>query len=154
MNAIDYLIQEHDSHRKLLSEIERDKLLFSTLREELIHHVHMEEVILYPGLLKVPTLEKIVREAWEEHNLIMGLIQEMDDKNLPEKVWDSKFAVLKKLILIHLDDEEKQMFPQVRGLASEEILNSLGDEMIFQKVTTPTEEIIYPEIPGSHQLSS
>ena len=32
---------------------------------------------------------KIVREAWEEHNLIKGLIQEMDDETVGEKVWES-----------------------------------------------------------------
>jgi len=154
MNAISYLIEEHKSHRALLEKIGSDKSLFSTFREELIHHVHMEEVILYPGLLEVPELEKIVREAWKEHNLIMGLIQEMDDETLSEKIWESKFAILKKLILLHLDEEEEKIFPLVRALASEEVLKDLGQKMIVQKIVTPTEDIIYPEVPGSHQLRS
>ena len=154
MNAISYLIEEHKSHRALLEKIGSDKSLFSTFREELIHHVHMEEVILYPGLLEVPELEKIVRAAWKEHNLIMGLIQEMDDETLSEKIWESKFAILKKLILLHLDEEEEKIFPLVRALASEEVLKDLGQKMIVQKIVTPTEDIIYPEVPGSHQLRS
>lgn len=154
MNAIDYLIEEHISHRNLLDNIEDDNSLYPKFRKEFIHHVNMEEVILYPGLLKVPELEMIVREAWEEHSLLMQLVQEMDELDRHDKKWISKFGAFKKLLLLHLEDEEKLIFPKVRQLAPPKILDELGKEMFIQKVSTPTEKIIYPEEPDSHKLQS
>lgn len=152
MNALAFLILEHDSHKKLLRQIQDESSLFSRLREEIIHHVNMEEAVFYPNLLRLPALEKIVREAWEEHNLIMQLIQEMD--NLPEgsEKWMAKLDVLGKILLMHIEEEEEKLFPKIRSLASTEFLCDVGEQMAVQKTFTPTEEIIYPEVEGSHKL--
>jgi len=152
MNAIDYLLQEHDSHRNLLNHIESNRPLYLQLREELIHHVNMEEAILYPNLLKLPELEAIVREAWEEHSLCMQLVQEMDDKSLSEEAWLAKFRTLKKLLIAHLEDEELKLFPKIKAMASEDFLFDVGEQMLVQKIHTSTKDIIYPDEPGSHKL--
>lgn len=144
MNALDYLINEHQSHRKLLDEISQNRAVYDTFRTELIHHVNMEECILYPNLLKVKELEPIVREAWEEHNLIMQLVQQMDDPKLDQNVWMSKFQTMKKLLLLHLDEEETRLFPRIRELATPLFLEDVGEQMLIQKETKPTEDIIYP----------
>lgn len=154
MNAIEFLLKEHDSHRKLLEQIENDKTLFPVLKDEFVHHVNIEEAILYPNLLRVPELEAIVREAWEEHSICMQLMQEMDDPELSEKLWDSKFSVFKKLTLTHLDDEEVKLFPRIREMASNEFLMEVGNQMVIQKSSISTNDILYPEVEGSHKLQS
>lgn len=152
MNAVDLLLREHDSHRKLLEEVTIANERFSVLRDEVIHHVNMEEAILYPNLLRVPELESIVREAWEEHSLCMQLIQEMDAVSNDIKAWEAKFSTFKKLLISHLDDEEERLFPRIRALASEEFLLDVGEQMLVQKASTPTDQIIYPDEPGSHKI--
>lgn len=152
MNAIDLLLDEHRTHRERLDEIETEREAFNEFREEFIHHVNMEEAILYPNLLKIPSLKAIVHMAWEEHSICMQLIQEMDQAKVGSPAWEAKFSVLKKLVLDHLDEEEKELFPKIKELASEEFLQDVGEQMLVQKVFTPTEEIIYPEDPGSHKL--
>jgi 8-oxo-dGTP pyrophosphatase MutT (NUDIX family) len=154
MDAIEILLEEHKLHRQLLTEIDANRKLFANFRYEFVHHVNMEEEIFYPNLLKVPSLESIVREAWEEHSLCMQLLQEMDQLPEDDKNWESKFAVLKKLVLQHLDDEEAHLFPNVLKLASSEFLHDVGEQMVIHKALTSTEEILYPKIPGSHKLSS
>ncbi len=145
MNAIDYLIEEHNSHRKLLKNIEKETYLFEKFREELIHHVNIEEAILYPSLLKVPALEIITRAAWEEHNLIMQLVQEIDQTPKDNEIWPSKVIALKRLVLNHIDDEEVDLFPKIRAMASPEFLSEIGKQMAYQKKSISSEEIIYPE---------
>lgn len=152
MNAIDYLMEEHRRHREGLDLIETDENIFPQFRREFIHHVNVEEAILYPNLLKIPELESVVRLAWEEHSLCMQLIQEMDSADVGSPAWKTKFTILKKLVLDHLDEEEKDLFPKIRELASPEFLNDVGEQMMFQKELTGTEEIIYPDEPGSHKL--
>lgn len=145
MNAIDYLIEEHNSHRKLLKNIEKETHLFKVFREELILHVNIEEAILYPSLLKVPALEISTRAAWEEHNLIMQLIQEIDQTPSDNEIWLSKIIALKRLVLNHIDDEEAVLFPKIKAMATPEFLTDIGKQMAFQKQSTFSEEIIYPK---------
>ena len=64
----------------------------------------------------------MVREAWEVLSLCMQLLQEMDEQIVTEKIWESKFAVLKNLLLTHIDDEEASTFPRIKNLASDERL--------------------------------
>lgn len=152
MNAIEYLLEEHRRHRESLDLIETDESAFPEFRREFIHHVNVEEAILYPNLLKIPELESVVRLAWEEHSLCMQLIQEMDSTDVGSAAWKTKFTILKKLVLDHLEEEEDELFPKIRELASPEFLNEVREQMMFQKELTDTEEIIYPDEPGSHKL--
>lgn len=152
MDAIEYLLEDHLRHRELLSATEDDRTRFSELKNDFVHHVNMEEAVFYPNLLKVPELEPIVREAWEEHSLCMQLLQELDDPEISEKARDSKFAVFKKLSLAHLDHEEAELFPRIRKLASKEFLLEVGHQMMIQKNSTKTNDILYPDDPGIHKL--
>lgn len=151
MNALDILINEHNNHRRLLEEVSRDPQLYPKLRADVIHHVNMEEAIFYPRLLKVKALSATVLEAWEEHNLIMQLIQELDG-DLSVEAFGAKLETLKKLLLLHIEDEESKLFSKLRSLATPEFLLEVGRQMLIQKRSTDTEEILYPEEPGSHQL--
>lgn len=152
MNAINYLMNDHRSHRARLDEIETNRDAFFAFRDEFIHHVNVEEAILYPNLLTMPEFESYVRRAWEEHSICMQLVQELDDVTIGSQAWNAKFSILKKLVLEHLKEEEDELFPRIKELSSEEFLQEVGDQMLIQEVTTPTEEIIYPEEPGSHVL--
>ena len=122
-----------------------DSAIFSIFRDEVIHHVNMEEDVLYPNLLKVKNLESIVLEAWEEHSLLMQVFQEMDPIPNGSKEWSAKFEVLKKLMLMHLENEEINLFPKISALASPEFLDEVGKEMISHKKHTDPEEVLYPK---------
>lgn len=145
MNAIALLLKEHESHRRLLNKIEEDHNVFASFREEVIHHVNMEEDVLYPNLLKVKNLEAIVLEAWEEHSLLMQLFQETDALPAGGKEWLAKVAVLKKLMLLHLENEEENLFPKITKLASPDFLEQVGREMLSHKKQMDPEEILYPK---------
>lgn len=153
MNALDKLILEHESHKRLLAAIETDQNRYFEFREELIHHVNMEEAIFYPNLLKVNELEQHVREAWEEHNLIMQLLQELDKLDIKDVAWKPKFEVLSKLLLMHIEVEENNLFPEIRRLASPEFLCDVGEQMEIQKDSVEPEEVLYPSIENSHKIS-
>jgi hypothetical protein len=52
---------------------------------------------------------------------------------------------MKKLLLLHLSEEEEKIFSEIWTLASEDFLEDIGEQMIFQKGSIETEKIIYPE---------
>ena len=152
MNALKYLILDHNNHKKLLTLIDQDSALYPKLRAEIIHHVNMEEAVFYPNLLRLQVLEKTVREAWEEHNLIMQLLQEMDLLEVSSKKFKAKFQVLKKLLLLHIEEEENKLFPTIERLASEEFLADVGEQMQVQKESVEPDEVLYPDEEGIHKL--
>lgn len=150
-DALTILDKQHQLDRKLIELVHGPGKEYSQFRSELIHHVNMEEAVFFQNLLKVKELEPIIRAAWEEHNLCMQLVQELDQDISPES-WQAKFETLKKLHLLHLDDEEQNLFPKIKKLASPAFLEEVGQQMLFQKRTTQADEILYPETPGSHKL--
>lgn len=153
MDAVNFLIKEHDTHRALLSQALEAETHFKSMRRELIHHVNMEEAILFPNLLRIEVLKDYVTVAWEEHNLIMQLLQELDQFDYKSTLWVAKFEVLKKLVLSHMQDEEEKIFPLIDANSSHEFLKDVYEQMCVQKESTNSQEIIYPERPGSHHLT-
>lgn len=144
MDAIELLLKEHEIHRKLLLEVDSDLGIFPLLRQEVIHHINMEEEVFYPNLLTVKVLEAPVKEAWEEHSILMHLIQEMDELLPRSSDWNAKFEVFKKIMLTHLEEEEVNLFPKIKSLAPVGFLLTVADKMLNHKKKTDPEEIIYP----------
>lgn len=152
MDAINLLIQEHQSHRKLFPEVEASPERYAHLRSELIHHVNEEEEVLYSHLLEMGVGEDEIRKAWEEHKLIMQLLQELDELPQDDKGWQAKFQTLKTLHLHHIDEEERDLFPKIEKALSDYKLLHLGKKIIEQKSAKSSDEILYPEDPGSHEI--
>lgn len=151
MSAIDVLVREHDEHRRLFEEFTGSRIEFDRIRKALVHHVNEEEAILYPRLLRVETTEGPTARAWKDHNRIMELLQRLDDEE-NDIIWSALFQELKELHLRHIEEEERDLFPRVLTGASPEFLLEAGEQMIVQRLLEPTEKILYPAVPGSHQL--
>ena len=81
----------------------------------------------------------------------MRVLQKLDQES-NGIVWSALFQELRELHLRHIDDEEENLFPLVSSKASEDFLHEVGEQMLVQKVFEPTEKILYPEVPGSHQI--
>jgi hemerythrin-like domain-containing protein len=151
MNAIEYLIQEHNKHRQLFSLVEKDQTLYPELRSEMIHHVNQEEEVLYTPLLEAKLCEDEIRGAWEEHKHIMQLLKELDRPEVHPNDWQKKLMHLRDLHFRHLDQEEKVLFPRINEWVSEKKLKELKIELKEQKKKISADEILYPSHPGSHQ---
>jgi hemerythrin-like domain-containing protein len=151
MNAIEILIGEHQEHRLLFEKFSGEKDEFQVIRDALVHHVNEEEAILYPRLLEIDRTREETAQAWKEHNRIMELLQKLD-KETNGILWNALFQELKELHLRHIDEEERDLFPLVFTKASPGFLEEVGEQMVIQKVFEPTDKILYPEVPGSHQI--
>lgn len=157
MDALELLQKEHEDHRQLLARLKGDEINrkrdFKLLRETIIHHVNMEEAVFFPSLLAVPHLKPVVKAAWLEHDDVMGLLKEMDAPALPNEEWHAKFMQLHDLLMQHTLDEEEGLFKEVKNLASSEFLIELAKQMQVKKIVQLPDEILYPEVPGSHEWS-
>jgi hemerythrin-like domain-containing protein len=141
MDAITLLKDDHEKMKKLLSELESTtdrgvktrEELFTKVRDELTVHEAIEEEIFYPALKEHPKTKEITLEAYEEHHVVDMVMAEIETVAFDDEQWGAKFKVMKENIEHHIEEEEKEMFKQVRQVFEPEELEQLGEQMASRK---------------------
>lgn len=136
MNAITFLLKEHEKVRKLLFDLsershrtETKIKLFEQLAEELVRHETMEQTIWYPFLKKNKIFADVIAHLLSEEKKAAKIIEKIQ-KNIEQgDEWEEEFLQLKADVEHHADEEEKHLFPQVKEMLDEETLEKIGKEM-------------------------
>ncbi|SEK85708.1 Hemerythrin HHE cation binding domain-containing protein [Pseudomonas sp. NFIX51] len=144
MNAIDLLLADHERVKTILTQlsestergIKKRTDLLNKLEMEVTVHTQLEEQILYPAFKKAGSKEQQVMyyEAKEEHRSVDSLVLpdlKATDPSAPE--FAGRVKVVKELLEHHIDEEEREMFPQARKLLGKATLEQLGAEMEMLK---------------------
>ena len=125
MNAIELLVHDHETVKKLLNELsetteralkKRSELL-GRLELELVLHTAIEEDIFYPAIRESGGKEelKMYYEAKEEHRTVDSLVLPDLKRTRPDTV---QFA-----------GEEGELFPRARQVLDAAALKQLGQAM-------------------------
>jgi hemerythrin superfamily protein len=135
-DAIAMLKADHQRVRDLFQEYEAATNP-STKREiaeeacvELETHAQLEEQVFYPAFADAGDEddEDLVEEALQEHQTVNDLMNELREMGPDHKAFDAKFKELMKNVEHHVEEEEREMFPQAgRQLADE--MEDLTEEM-------------------------
>ena len=153
MKSTNYLINEHENHNALFKRIKSgDISALQELRSALIRHIRLEEKFLFEPCLEIECLELDTRFAWEEHNLIMQLLQRLDEQSIGSSSWIAKVRLIEELHLIHVAFEENVLFPQIEKEFSARNLESIEVRMKEHRQDLLPDKILYPEHPGEHQI--
>lgn len=140
MNALDLLKQDHETVRELLDRLEKTTEravksrtdMLQKLHLELQVHTSIEEEIFYPAFTQAGGKEEAVMtaEAKEEHRTVDSLVLpdllNTDPGSIP---FTGRLKVLKELLEHHVEEEEKELFPQAQKLFDNARLEELGLEM-------------------------
>jgi len=92
-------------------------------------HEQMEEAVLYPALKEHAETKEIVLEAYEEHDVVDTILGELEQTPFDDETWHAKLTVMRENLLHHIQEEEDEMFGQVRRLFEKATLESLGEQM-------------------------
>ncbi len=135
MNAIDFLINEHNKVRKMLADIDDEShkeetkhKMFNELCIELIRHETMEQTVWYPYLKKDEKIVKEIGHLLSEEKSAAKAIESFQ-KNLTDNEWEKKFHQFKKDVLHHANEEETELFPRVKKVLDEKRLEEIGKDM-------------------------
>ncbi|MCJ0971967.1 hemerythrin domain-containing protein [Pseudomonas sp. PS1] len=140
MNAIDLLIEDHETLKDLLSRLTdtteravktRTELL-QKLEMEVSIHTQIEEQILYPAYKEAGGKEemKMYHEAKEEHRTVDALVLPDLKATDPSSLeFSGRAKVCKELLEHHIEEEEEEMFPQARELFDAKRLEEMGQQM-------------------------
>ena len=135
MDALKLLEQDHRKVKILFREAKdakdsaQKKQIFDKIDTELEIHTHIEEIVFYPAIQKRDEFKEMVAEALQEHEEAKTLIDELEDLNAEEDEFKSTLEELIDAVEHHIEEEEGEMFPKLRGLINQVELDQLGHEM-------------------------
>jgi hemerythrin superfamily protein len=140
-DAIALLEADHRAVEKLFEAFEKasddDLAAKGTLAqracEELTVHAMIEEEILYPAAHKAlkKNDEIDVDEAYVEHFLVKTLIAKFDSLKPGDHGFDATFKVMSELVKHHVEEEESELFPELRESGVDLVL--MGEEIAKRK---------------------
>jgi len=138
MDAFQLLKADHQKVAQLFDQLEsasgKAKLqVFEQIRTELELHTLIEETYFYPALEKPKQTHDLTLEAYEEHDVVKNLLQELSGSRNPNDEWEAQAKVLRENVEHHVEEEENELFPKAQQVLSEDEIEELGDRMAAEK---------------------
>ncbi len=154
MDAIQLLLKDHRTVRSLFKRFQgarsaaSKKSTVERLISELSRHSAVEEQLLYPVVGKmVDGADELVLRSLEEHHVAKWTLEELSNMGPENERYQAKVEVLAQVTLHHLDEEEAQVFPQLRKALGKKPLADLGTVMARARKAAPTRP--HPRAPDS-----
>ena len=143
LDAIDLLTEDHRKVDELFEDYEASKdeaddgakeERVAEICLELTIHASVEEEIFYPAAREALESEddaETLDEAEVEHQSIKDLVEQLQAMTAGEELYDAKVKVLAEYVKHHVQEEEGELFPALRG--SDADLEALGAELAQRK---------------------
>ena len=139
--ALELMMGDHRKVEQLFKKYEAEKeadedsrqTLAEQICDELTVHAQVEEELFYPWLRENLSEDKmeLVEEAEVEHQTAKDLIDEIEGADTVDEAFDAKVKVLSEYIQHHVEEEEDEIFKEVREMKDE--LDELGEAMTERK---------------------
>ena len=153
MDAIVLLKDDHKTVEKLFKEFEKagdnarkhKRDIADKVIEELTVHTWIEEKIFYPAAREAaPDTSDHVLESVEEHHVVLWMLSELAGLDPADERFDAKMTVLMENVRHHVEEEEKDWFPEVRKAMGRNRLTELGEQMETAKADAPRDPLNVP----------
>lgn len=131
-NALQFLEQQHREVERLIGQLKsarnsgQKERGLERVANALAAHTKLEETLFYPAVFEKDT-ERLLRESVEEHLIAKRLLADLMKMEPSDPQFLSKVMVLEEVVRQHVEEEEHELFPQVRD--SGEDLGMLGHSM-------------------------
>jgi hemerythrin superfamily protein len=141
VDAVELLTNDHDEVRSLFERFKQAeenedtpamRQLAESIFAELDTHTRIEEEIFYPAVKDAggDELASLVDEGIEEHHVVDVLMREIRALDASEEeTFVAKMTVLIENVEHHADEEEQEMFPQVRKICDDTQRAELGERL-------------------------
>ena len=145
-DAIAVLKADHQEVEKLFKRFERagdgavqeKRHLAASIASDLVEHTAIEQAVVYPWARDhIVDSDAMILEAIEEHRVVTGLLADIATTAPDDERFDAKVTVLIESVRHHVEEEETQLFPDLRSVAIGDELLELGDALRAAKRTAP-----------------
>lgn len=153
MDGIVLLKEDHKTVEKLFKQFEKagddahaeKRKIADQVIEELTTHTWIEEKIFYPAAREAaPDTKDDVLESVEEHHVVLWMLSELTDLDPADERFDAKMTVLMENVRHHVEEEEKEWFPNIRKAMGRNRLTELGEQMEAAKKKAPGDPLAVP----------
>ncbi|MFJ8129326.1 hemerythrin domain-containing protein [Streptomyces hydrogenans] len=152
MDGIVLLRDDHKTVEKLFKEFERagddtarKREIADEVIRELTTHAWIEERVFYPAAREAaPETTDHILESVEEHHAVAWMLSELEGFDPADERFDAKMTVLMENVRHHVEEEEKDWFPDVRKAMGRNRLLELGDRMEEARKDAPRSPLDLP----------
>jgi hemerythrin superfamily protein len=146
-DAIAVLKEDHRDVEKLFKRFERagdgavqeKRHLVTSIATALVQHTTIEQQVVYPWAREyIVDADAMILEAVEEHRVVTWLLADIAATAPDDERFDAKVTVLIEAVRHHVQEEEDELFPDLRTVATRDELFELGDALQTAKRTAPT----------------
>ncbi len=141
MDAVQLLTEDHEQVRQLFEQYEQlvssdaDAQEKQELAEQiclmLTVHADLEEELFYPAARDALDEQDLLDEAQVEHASARDLIEQIQEMDPTEDLYDAKVKVLGEYVNHHVQEEENELFPKIQDAGID--LEALGEELATRK---------------------
>ena len=142
--ALDVLQKDHKQVDALFKRFDRLEDGSPEEKEQLVReicsmltvHAQIEEEIFYPALRDAleddDEAMSLLDEADVEHSSLKSLVEQLEEADAEEELFDAKVTVLEEYVKHHVAEEEGELFPKAKK-AKELDLAALGERLSARK---------------------
>ncbi|MDQ3886452.1 MAG: hemerythrin domain-containing protein [Actinomycetota bacterium] len=152
MDAIELLKHDHRMVEQLFRDYqaaasdEQRRGVVEVIIRELSKHAALEELMFYPLAKKVlPDGAQEIDKHLAEHLSAKKTLAALDELSAGDERMNQLMADLQREIEHHVQEEEGDLMPKLRGAVDEQALNELGQALDQAKQTAPTRP--HPQAP-------
>ncbi|MFE1404522.1 hemerythrin domain-containing protein [Streptomyces sp. NPDC058770] len=145
-DVIEELTADHREMDDLFDRIEalppgspERRRLLDQLTIEMVRHSVAEEQHLYPAVREhIPRGDALADKEAADHGRVEQLLKDLEGMDADEPEFVHLFAKLRTEVRAHVQDEEDNLFAQLRAACGPELLDLLGQEARLSKESAPT----------------
>jgi hypothetical protein len=158
MDAVQFLMEEHQKVRQRFAEIERaapqQRLeLWRALEPELKIHEEIEDTYLYGPLSKDPAAQGTKLASFEDHQdqdvaALQVKIEQLHQTDLMDDKWVEHLRGIRDALMDHVKEEETEILPKVGDVWSREKVLMAGQQMATAKQEAMRNPTHYANVMG------
>lgn len=130
MNPIALLTAQHEEASRLITEVEGAAgaerwRAFQQLARALLLHGQLEEDVFYPEMRLAET-EAFLSAAFDEHGQVRKLVAALAKLRPDSREFEATLTELKQAVLLHVQAEEKVLFPSLEAMVPSARMDRIG----------------------------
>lgn len=144
-DVVDVLTTDHHEVLDLLAQIklstngEQQRDLADTVISELVRHSVAEEMYVYPAMRKhMPNGDEAVEHDVQEHKELEKTMKKLESADPAGAEFRQLLGELERILRDHIDDEERDQFPELRARVPRQELVEIGEKVEKAKKIAPT----------------
>lgn len=138
MEIYQVLKKEHDHMKDLFAQVNKEKHakgngVFAEIKHDLGLHLEIEEKLFYSALKDEKTVHEKMLEAFEEHNIVKNLLNDLSNFPREDERWMAKMKVLQELVEHHIEEEEGEIFKKAKKVLDKGRSEEIGSQFESEK---------------------